>query len=38
VPPDTGPTAASRRFEGYAESEPVALADGRAGARTFALA
>ena len=33
-----GPKAASKRFEVYAESEPVTLADGRAGGRTFALA
>lgn len=33
-----GPKAASKRFEVYAESEPVTLADGRPGGRTFALA
>jgi hypothetical protein len=34
----TGPKAASKRFEVYAESEPVTLADGQAGGRAFALA
>ena len=33
-----GPKAASKRFEVYAESEPVTLADGQPGGRTFALA
>jgi hypothetical protein len=32
------PQAASRRFEVYAEAEPVRLADGSAGGRRFALA
>jgi hypothetical protein len=32
-----GPKAASKRFEVYTESEPVTLADGRPGGRTFAL-
>jgi hypothetical protein len=33
-----GPKAASKRFEVFAESEPVTLADGTPGGRTFALA
>jgi hypothetical protein len=33
-----GPKAASQRFEVYAESGPVTLADGQPGGRTFALA
>jgi hypothetical protein len=33
-----GPKAASKRFEVYAESKPVTLADGGPGGRTFALA
>jgi hypothetical protein len=33
----TGPKAASKRFDVYAESEPVTLADGQTGARAFAL-
>ena len=33
-----GPKAASKRFEVFAESEPVTLADGSPGGRTFALA
>jgi len=33
-----GPKAASKRFDVYAESEPVTLADGQPGGRTFALA
>jgi len=33
-----GPKAASKRFELFAESEPVTLADGTPGGRTFALA
>jgi hypothetical protein len=33
-----GRKAASKRFEVYAESEPVTLADGQPGGRTFALA
>jgi hypothetical protein len=32
------PQAASRRFEVYAEAEPVRLADGSPGGRRFALA
>jgi hypothetical protein len=32
-----GPKAASKRFEVFAESEPVQLADGTPGGRTFAL-
>jgi hypothetical protein len=32
-----GPKAASKRFEVYPESEPVTLADGQPGGRTFAL-
>jgi hypothetical protein len=33
-----GPRAASGRFEVYAETEPVRLADGTPGGRRFALA
>jgi hypothetical protein len=33
-----GPKAASKRFEVYAESGPVTLADGQPGGRVFALA
>jgi hypothetical protein len=33
-----GPKAASKRFEVFAESEPVTLADGTPGGRTFTLA
>ena len=33
-----GPKAASKRFEVYAESGPITLADGQPGGRTFALA
>ena len=33
-----GPKAASKRFEVFAESEPVTLADGTPGGRTFVLA
>jgi hypothetical protein len=33
-----GPKAASKRFEVYAESGPVTLADGQPGGRTFVLA
>ena len=32
-----GPTAASKRFEVFTESEPVQLADGTPGGRTFSL-
>jgi hypothetical protein len=32
-----GPKAASRRFEVFAESAPVTLADGTPGGRTFSL-
>lgn len=33
-----GPKAASKRFEVYAESGPVALPDGQPGGRTYTLA
>jgi hypothetical protein len=33
-----GPKAASKRFEVFHEAEPVRLADGQPGGRTFALA
>jgi hypothetical protein len=32
-----GPKAASKRFEVYAETDPVQLADGTPGGRTFSL-